>query len=129
MILDTSFIIDFLAGVPAALQKMKELDEKGIPQLVTVISLFELESGVAQSQNPAQEKKKITNALQNQTMIVLDEQSASLAGEIDGLLCKEGKPIEPEDCMIAGIAKRYTQPILTRDKHFQRIKDITIETY
>ena len=33
MILDTSFVIDFLDGVPAALQKMKELDEKGISQV------------------------------------------------------------------------------------------------
>ncbi|HLC22308.1 MAG TPA: PIN domain-containing protein [Candidatus Nanoarchaeia archaeon] len=103
--------------------------KKEFHKFVTVISLFELESGIAQSQNPDREKKKIINALKNQTVIVLDEKSASLAGEIDDFLYKEGAPIDPEDCMIAGIAKHYNQPILTRDKHFQRIKDVKVETY
>ncbi len=73
---------------------------------------------------------KIAKVLESQMILDLDKESAEKAGEIDGLLIKEGKGIEPEDCMIAGIAKHHQETILTRNlKHFGRIKGISLETY
>ncbi|MBS3136929.1 hypothetical protein J4232_00725 [Candidatus Woesearchaeota archaeon] len=43
---------------------------------------------------------------------------------------KRGIPINPQDSMIAGIAIRNNESVLTRNtKHFERIDNLTIETY
>ena len=51
------------------------------------------------------------------------------AGIIHGDLIKKGWVIEPVDCMIAGIAKVYNKPVLTRDEHFSRIEGLKVEKY
>jgi len=127
MILETTFIIDLMNGNPEAIEKIKQINET---QFITTPTIFELWSGIAQSKKPVQEKKKILAVLESQLVLNLDKESSEEAGEIDGTLIKEGQQIDPEDSMIAGIAKAYGEKILTRNvSHFDRIKGIEIETY
>lgn len=127
MILDTTFIIDLIKADINAVNKFKELKEK---RLVTTPTIFELWSGIVQSNKPEQEKRKILEILDSQLILNLDRKSAEEAGKISGSLVKEGKTIDSEDSMIAGIAKVYNEKILTRNiEHFSRIKEIEIETY
>ena len=114
-------------GNPEAIEKIKQINET---QFITTPTIFELWSGIAQSKKPVQEKKKILAVLESQLVLNLDKESSEEAGEIDGTLIKEGQQIDPEDSMIAGIAKAYGEKILTRNvSHFDRIKGIEIETY
>lgn len=129
MIFDTSFFIDVMDKKESAVEKLRELIDRNEPQIITTPTIFELWSGVTRSKKPTAEKIKILNILRSQTIYLLDETSAEIAGEIDGTLAKEERTIDPEDCMIAGIAKTKNQTILTNDKHFDRIKGITIERY
>lgn len=130
MILDTTFLIDVMRKDPAAIMKAQQLTGVGEPQLVTVISLFELSSGLARSKKPAQEQHKITTALANQIIIQLDEKSAMKAGEIDGLLCKQGTSIGPADALIAGIALSRDDAVLTKNvKDFSRVPGLRVVTY
>ncbi len=126
MILDTTVIIDLMNNDTKIVEKIKKISG---PLFVTTPTIFELYSGITQSKKPIQEKKKILSILDSQLILNLDKNSAEEAGEIDGTLIKEGQQIDPEDCMIAGIAKIYEEKILTKDMHFSRIKDIEIETY
>ncbi len=59
----------------------------------------------------------------------LDEESAKIAGSIDGQLTKQGLTINTEDSMIAGIAIKNNKTILTNDGHFDRIEGLKIEKY
>ena len=129
MILDTNFIIDLMDGKESAVKRLNELLEKNEPQLIGTPTVFELWSGIAHSQKPTEEKAKILQVLTAQAVVPLDQPSAEVAGEIDGRLAREGKTIDPEDCMLAGIAKIRNQRILSNDKHFERIKEVVVEKY
>lgn len=130
MILDTTFIIDLMNGLPQAIEKVKSLDKAKEVQFVASPTIFELYSGIAQSKKSDEEKKRVFAVLGSQTILGLDKISAEEAGKIEGTLVKQGMQIEPEDCMIAGIAVNYGESILTRNiLHFSRIKKLKVETY
>lgn len=130
MILDTSFLIDLMSQQPDAVKKFWELQEQKKSLFIVAPTIFELWSGIAQSSKPETEKKKVMQTVESQIILPFEKESAKEAGKIDGTLCKEGQTIDPEDCMIAGIAKYYDEVILTRNvKHFSRIKGVNIETY
>ncbi len=130
MILDTTFVIDIMDNDKEAVNKLHELIKRGENQLITAPTVFELYSGMARSKKPANEKNKITKILNGQLIIHFDNDAAERGGEIDGNLIKDGKTIQPIDCMIAGIALVRKEKVLTRNiKDFSKIKDLEIETY
>ena len=130
MIVDTTFLIDIMEKLPEAEEILNKLSKNGEPLLVTSLSIFELYTGIIRSQNPIKEKNKILKALQDQVILSLDEKSAEKAGEIDGILIKEGNMLGIIDCMIAGIAFIKNEKVLTRNiKDFSKIRGLKIETY
>ena len=130
MILDTTFIIDFLKGQSDAVSKMDFLVKRDISFAITTPTIFELYSGLIFLDKPENEKNKIISLLKQQIILPLDKNGAEEAGIIDGTLLKNGFKIDPEDSMIAGIAKINNETILTRNvKHFSRISELKIESY
>jgi len=129
VILDTTVIIDVLNKHPEAIAKLQELLEKNEPIIITTPSIFELWSCVAQSKKPEEEKQKIKQVLQHQIIWDLDEPAAEKAGLIDGTLISQGKQIQPEDAMIAGIALTNKDDVLTRNvKDFAKA-GVKVQTY
>lgn len=130
MILDSSFIIDLMNGLPGAVEKLKRLDQLKENCFITTPTIFELWSGITQSDKPEEEKRKVLDILESQLILNFDKPSAEEAGKIDGTLAKEGSSIDPEDSMIAGIAKLHNETVLTKNiKHFSRINNLKIESY
>ena len=130
MIADTTFIIDIMARDVSAMKKARELEEKGDTIMVCSPTVFELFAGVVLSRKPQQEKSKITTVLSSLPQLVLDSSSASAGGLIYGEQARAGHQIDPEDAMIAGIARVSSEKILTRNiKHFSGIEGVAIETY
>ena len=130
MIVDTSFVIDLMDGDAGALEKAKLLWKEKENIFITTVTIFELWCGIAQSKKSEQEKKKVLTVLESQLILELDEKSAIEGGKIDGNLVREGLQIEPEDCMIAGIAKHHQERVLTRNtNHFGRIRGLSIVSY
>lgn len=59
-----------------------------------------------------------------------DYKASILASEIDNALIKEGKKIDVFDSLIAGtMLANGVDTILTRNKHFERIKGIKMINY
>ncbi len=130
MILDTTFIIDLMEELPDAVAKMEQLHQEQLQIFITTPTIFELWTGVAYGNQPEKEKQKIKLIIDNQCLLDLTTESAQHAGFINGTLQKQGQIIDPEDCLIAGIALHHNEPLLTRNtKHFKRIKGLKIETY
>ena len=130
MIMDTAFVIDVMKNEQNAIKKLQELVKKGEPQLVTAITIFELFSGIARSTKPIEEKNRVLTTLKGQLILHFDNDAAEKAGEIDGMLIKEGRMNDPIDCMIAGIALVKKEKVLTRNvKDFAKIRGIEVETY
>ena len=129
MILDTTTIIDILRGNEEILNKIKGLENKNEPLMTTSISVFEIWQGNEDISN-IKKRKKIQELLNSLITLNFDVDSAKEAGSIHGMLRKKGRMIDPEDSMIAGIAKVQNEKVLTRNvSHFQRIEGITIESY
>jgi len=77
-----------------------------------------------------EEKQRIKALVSSYSLYSFDEEAAYYAAEIETHLSKNGQMIDIEDIMIAGIAKAKKEGILTRNqKHFQKIKELQIETY
>ncbi len=129
MILDTSFIVDLLRGNAAATTKIVEIEKNSEPIATTTISVFEIWQGLSKKSGETQLEKilEMFNAI---NIISFDFDSAIEAGNIQRKFAAAGQKIDPEDAMIAGIAKTQRQKVLTRNqKHFRIISGLEIETY
>lgn len=130
MLADTTFLIDVMMGDGRAVAKAKALSEASVPLLVGAPSVFELYVGVGLSSKPAAEKKKVEESLEALTQLPFDQRAARLAGIVYAQKTREGRTIEPEDAMIAGIALESGHAVLTRNvRDFSGIADLKVETY
>jgi predicted nucleic acid-binding protein len=130
MIADTSFIIDLMMNEREAVDKAKEIERNGSTISVPSPSVFELYVGVALSRKPEVEKTKIIDLIGSLPQIPLDFESARAGGAIYGQRIKGRIQMDPEDAMIAGIAKVRKERLITRNaKHFSGIEGITVEVY
>jgi len=130
MILDTTFLIDLMKEDPAAVKKLKGLERDKIAQNIASPTLYELYVGIMLSTKPEKEKRKVLDTLASMNILGLTAKSAAKAGEVQGKLIREGKMIDPEDAMIAGIALLNNEIVLTKNvEHFSRILALITETY
>ena len=131
MILDTSFLIDLLRkGDEQAKNKAEELDQKLEVKSITSISIMELWRGALRSANREHEKQKIEGLISSLMSYTFNELAAKKAAEIEENLRMSGEMIDLEDVMIAAIALVHHEKVLTRNvKHFERIKNLRVETY
>lgn len=130
MIADTSYFIDVMRADPGAIDKTKELEAHGIPINLTSITVFELYVGIGLSNKSTEEKSIVHSVISSMSVISLDFESASEGGLIFSAKKKEGKTIDPEDAMIAGIARFNHDTLLTRNtSHFTGIEGVSIESY
>jgi len=128
MIFDTCFIIDLLKGNNNAVIYLENLERTSESKIITAITIHELWRGLGILN--IKEKEEIKEILQTITFLPLDLESAKASGEIERKLLGESITIDPEDAMIAGIAIKNNQKLLTKNlKHFSRIKGLKIESY
>jgi tRNA(fMet)-specific endonuclease VapC len=127
MILDTTFLIDLFRKNKNAVMKAEELDKSNEPIFTTPITIFELWQGSDVKQKD--KKNELESSVEKFPLLYFDKGSAKQGGKISLELEEQGLIIDPEDCMIAGIARHTSQNVLTNDNHFLRIKGIKVETY
>lgn len=126
MILDTTFIIDFLRGNETAVEIMQGLESAGEPIATTCISVFEVTQGIRE----IKEEKKAEEFFSSIHAIPLVKRSAFTAGRVRRKLVSQGITIDPEDAMIAGIAMARHETIVTRNvKHFSSVSGLKVKSY
>jgi len=68
--------------------------------------------------------------LESLPFLPLDYESAREGGRIYGDKKRAGLLVDPEDAMIAGIAKAHGEKVLTRNtKHFRGVGGVSVEPY
>ena len=128
--LDTSFIIDLLKGRNDVKDIMNRLERGSEAVSVTSPTIMELVTGTNLSSRISEEKERIIGFLSGLLTLDFDKKSAFIAGDIEADLLKRGERIETEDIMIGAIVKKNNEVLLTGNrKHFERIKDLKIESY
>src|SRR3989304_8741708 len=119
--LDTSVIIDFLAGDEKIISLIKELAEKEEVK-TTTITEYEL------LKHKTELKKQLAeNFLSAITVCPFDRTAARKAALLFEKLSKAGKMINENDLLIAGISLINDDVLLTRDQKFSNIEDAKIK--
>ncbi len=127
---DTSYLVDLMRGDEGALRHLRAYQAEGWPMRTTIISLFELHRGLAMVDWPPRQMEKIRQVLDGMSILPLDAESAAIGGQMSGALTRQGQTIDPEDCLIAGIALRNGLGVVTRNgKHFERVTGLRVQSY
>lgn len=129
-VLDTSFVIDFLAGDERALRVLRLLQQGTAPLGVTPYTHFELFAGVGRSARGDEERRKVEDFLRELFVFPFDVEAAKMAGLLDARLAAEGKSIGVVDLLIGCTAVHHGEAIVTRNKkHFQHIPGLEVLAY
>jgi len=120
IVLDTSFIIDYIRGV----DKTKDLID-GKYAVTTVISYHEIMTGVRISK--AKKEEKIFRKFFSEIKILnFDLKSADVSSEIASRLSAIGRSVNVMDILIAGIAiANGADAIVTADRDFLEIAKVS----
>lgn len=122
LLLDTSVIIEMLAGDAAAQRTAVDAEQVFVP----VTALGELLFGAEKSQRREAEIAKIEALVAIYPLLPCLEETAYQYGEIRDHLRQKGRPIPDNDIWIAAIAQQHDLTVATRDAHFQWIDDLDL---
>lgn len=130
MILDTTFLVDVLRKDRGALQRARDLEERGEPARIPTAVAFELWEGTERSTHPAKEQERVGDFLQRYPLLELSRRHAARAGRLAGRMERRGVALGDIDALIAGTALEEGEALLTRNVgDFERIPDLRVETY
>ena len=119
--IDTSVIIDFLAGDEKIVSLVKELSEK---EIIKTTTITEYELLKHKTELKRQVAEKFLSAI---TVCPFDRSSARKAALLFEKLSKAGRMINENDLLIAGISLANDELLLTRDQKFGAIDDVNIK--
>lgn len=129
-ILDTSFVIDLLAGDQDAARLLRLLQQGSAPVGVTPYTHFELYAGVGRSRRAAEEGRKVEDFLRELFLFPFEPEAAKAAGFLDARLAAEGKNVGLVDLLIGATALHHGEAVVTRNKrHFEMIPGLEVLVY
>lgn len=127
--LDTSFLIDLMAGDEAAVEKARELERDLVQQRLSSMTLFELYYGVASAAVPENERETVEAVLGSKPVYPADTAVMQKAGRRAGELQNDGTPVGDGDVIIGATADIVDEPVLTRNaEDFERL-GVEVEPY
>lgn len=125
--LETTFLIDLLKNVPAAVAKARALEASGEPKCVTAPAAAEVLIGAhLQGGRSLVRARELLDSL---VLLDFDREAYVEAGRLGALLIERGEEMATPDLLMAAISKRHGQRLLTRDRTFARVPGLAVETY
>lgn len=123
-LLDSNIIIDIFRGNQKVIDRIKEIKVINVP----VIVIGELYFGAHKSD---QTEKRVAQIQQLETKVTILEVTpltANIYGELKNQLRAKGTPTPENDIWIAAITKEHDLTLITKDKDFQKVEGILIES-
>jgi predicted nucleic acid-binding protein len=120
LIVDTnalSAIVDEQPGIHAALGR-------AVSVLIPVIVLGEYGFGIAQSTRRAHHQKWLRESLPAYGILDITRETAEHYAALRLELKRAGKPIPSNDLWIAALCREHKLPVLSRDRHFDRVRGL-----
>lgn len=131
-VLDTNILIDLMrkrAGhsyrrTAALLQRLLTTGES---MLTTRFNIAELYVGVELARDPADEARRIESAMAGLGILDFDDAAARVYAAVQASLRRTGQPVGDFDALIASVAIRHTQKLVTRNpRHFDGIAGLEV---
>ena len=125
--LDSSFLIDLLAGERRAIEKARELDRTGEPRRIAAPAAAEvLIGGYRLGGAYFTRTRQLVDSLPH---LPFDRAACHEAGRLGSILTERGTLVGAADLFIAAITLRHGERLLTRDQGFARIPGLAVESY
>ncbi|MFB6158036.1 MAG: PIN domain-containing protein [Candidatus Nanohalobium sp.] len=132
MILDTSFIIDYIEGKKSAKRKYDKLKAEEEKIILTPVNSYELYKGAEKYYKTGKEQEKIEKALEKipAEKVPISWVQGKETANIENRLKENGNMIETLDIMIAALAFERDELVLTGNPdHFEKVEGIEVESY
>lgn len=120
VLLDTSVVIPHLRGDRALAARIAQLASIHVPWVV----VGELRFGARRAVRPEEALAQVRTFLRTAPVLLPDEGTAELYGDLKAELARLGRPIPDNDLWIAAIARQYDLPLATRDAHFAQVPSL-----
>jgi predicted nucleic acid-binding protein len=91
---------------------------------IPVIVLGEYRFGIARSRRRVEYERWLAESLRLCQILSIDEQTTFAYAAIRSELREAGTPIPSNDAWIAALCRQHALPLLSRDRHFDRVKGI-----
>ena len=114
MILDTNAFSAIADGDPA----IKPIVQRAPVLALPVVVIGEYRFGIAQSARRSANQRWLTESLPNYLILDVTEETSAHYAELRLELKRIGKPIPANDLWIAALCRQHSQPLLSRDRHF-----------
>ncbi len=121
MILDTNALS---AGADSEKAVLEILAGAGQPAL-PVIVIGEFRYGISRSRRRDAYERWLDETIGSFTVLNIDQETTRSYTAIRLELEQMGRPIPSNDIWIAALSRQYSQPVLSRDRHFDLVKGLT----
>mgnify|MGYP000453349460 CR=1 FL=1 len=134
MIVDTSFVLDIIDDVAAAVDKERALEAENVPLVIPTMTVLELYIGVGKVADTREGRQRIEAVFDSSPVVALTPTISRRAGRLLGQRMAEADPgdgpgIGKGDAVIAATALEREEPVLAADSHFETIPGVALETY
>lgn len=124
-LLDTNIVIGLFANDAQVIQRLGTVSRVAIPAIV----MGELYYGAYKSSHSKANIAKIDSFALKNAIVACDIETSRHYGRIKDHLRAKGKPIPENDIWIAALAKQHNMILVSRDQHFESIKEIIAEKW
>jgi tRNA(fMet)-specific endonuclease VapC len=118
VIVDTNALSAAAESDPGVIAILARAEQMAIP----VIVLGEYRYGVAQSRHRAIYENWLRGLLHDCLTLDITEPTARSYAEINLELKRRGTPIPTNDLWIAALCRQHSEPLLSRDRHFDFVE-------
>ena len=125
MILDTNGLSAFAEGDVALEPILRQAAELAIP----VIVLGEYRYGISHSRHRAPYERWLAEHLREFRILDIDERTTVPYSAVRAELKRAGTPIPANDVWIAALCLQHCLPLISRDRHFDAVPEITRLTW
>ncbi|MBI3583466.1 MAG: type II toxin-antitoxin system VapC family toxin [Nitrospinae bacterium] len=125
IILDTNIIIALFAEDSIIHNRIANTGEVFVP----CIAIGELYFGAYKSRNTQDNLSRIEEFAIHNTVLPCDIETAKIYGDIKNSLKEKGQPIPENDMWIAAITQQYALTLVTKDSHFNLVKNLEVELW
>ena len=121
-LLDTNIVIALFNDEQKVIKKIDGAEKIFLP----IIVLGELYLGVELSNRKEENLQKVENLCYETPTILITNKTAIFYAKIKAQLRIQGTPIPENDVWIAAISLENNLPLVSRDNHFKRVKNLKL---
>lgn len=124
-LLDTNTLIYFFKGQGRVAKRLLATPPAEV--VISAVSLYEIEVGIAKSTQPAKRRRQFETFLAAVSVVPFDRPAARAAATVRAELERRGRPIGPLDNLIAGTALALRATLVTRNtREFSRLPNLAV---